>query len=414
MRNRYWALVMLFCLPVFLFGILVNCGGGDDDDDDDDSTPGEEDPKKYDQSMIGWAFGEGVYRYFDGEWAKEPTSPYASRIVGAHFENREFGFVFTTQHIFRYEYGEWTELTPPNYPPGVLMFDMARTGDGSYWFAARDYENNGYLVRIDPTYATAVYPLLGTISSQPVRLTAIAGLSENPALFMTAEIEGWFQLVSWDALTVETELIFEQSEEAPVEILDLTQAPDGTLWAAGQILAEGEPTGAFWHKIGEEWAYQPAVASSACSTHTVRSLHFTSDNTGYAIANCLWSQIYHSTDLVNWTEMELPGLKNENYLIQDMGMLEDTRGWVVGHTDEIDGPLLLLRDINGWQQALPLTFDEGDQLNAVVMFDLPNPGGLGDDDTTDDDTTDDDTGDDDASDDDQTDDDIVDDDTSKS
>ena len=84
--------------------------------------------------------------------------------------------------------------------------------------------------------------------------------------------------------------------------------------------------------------------------------------------------------------MELPGSKNEDFVINDFDMLEDTRGWAVGYYPEWDEPLLLLRDATGWHQARSLDEETGDELNAVVMFDFPIPGSM-DDDTTDDDTT---------------------------
>jgi len=406
-----WLVTVCLLLAAGLF--LLQCS--DDSDDDDDTTPdnGDEQPPT-DQTMVGWAFGDSIYRYSDGYWREQPDEAVTGKLIAAAFINRDFGYAISEYNVYRYNEGVWSRITPPDYPLSAAMFDIAIADGGVVWFAARDPDGEGYLIKHLPTGENAVFKLNPTISTIPVLLKAILAVPGDPYLHMVAEVEGYFQHWAWNEQDKVTDIIIANDPENPtVEINDLAIAPDGALWAAGWDLADELQTGVFWRRGAEAWDRRPAMASTDCRTTSVRKVMFTDDGIGYALADCIWSQIYRSTDASNWTEMSLPGDKGEEFVINDISLISDTKGWAVGYTSVLDEPLLLLRNESGWNQSRSLDTDTGHELNAVAIFDYPLPGGV-DDDTLDDDTADDDTGDDDTGDDDTGDDDSVDDDTTLS
>jgi len=405
MIRRYWFVLLLLAVPAALAAFAFGCGSNANDDDDGGN--GEPTPPIYDPTMIGFAFGNGVYDYNQGRWNKNDVAPTSNMIVGAIFVNRDFGLVYTPQQVYLYYNNGWIEETPPDFPAGAMMFDAARTADGTFWFAANDAENNGYFIRIGMDGSKQVIPMLGNVSFSPVRLTSAMAIPGDNNVYFTAEIDLNLYVVAWDGMQGTSFLpIIAQNPEAPIDVLDLAWGPDGAFWVAGYDWADGAQLGVIWHFVNNEWSRQPLTAASGCRTVSARRIYFTPQGTAYALAECSWSQIYHTNDLANWQEMPLPGEKGDEYKIRDLSLLDDTRGWAVGYTSSTDGPLLLLRDPNGWQVAVPQTFGEGDRLWAVAMFDLPAPGP--DDDTTVDDDT---VVDDDTTDDDAVDDDLVDDDT---
>ncbi|HPQ70735.1 MAG TPA: hypothetical protein PKW95_16545 [bacterium] len=402
MKIKIVSLLLIASVVLALSILPIACSG--DDDDDDDDNDGEAPPTKYDLSMIGWGFGDGIFRYQGGQWQKETVSSVTFPIVAAKFQHRLYGYVITSHNIYRFNNEQWSTVTPPDLPNTVNLFDIAVTSDGTYWFGGNDAQDNGYLVRILPDGTRNVIAMTGTITTQAAKLSAILTVPEDAALHMTALIEGHWQHVRWDGSNVSSDVIVAYSEEAPTQVNDIALAPDGAFWAVGWDITDGEKIGVFWRRGNESWSRRAATPVSTCKTTDVRKLQFTADGAGYAIADCLWSQIYMTTDSANWSEMELPGIKGDQFLIQDMDMLEANRGWAVGYNSDWDEPLLLLRQTGGWQQARPVDEGSGNTLNAVAIFDIPQPVDS-DDDTVDDDTADDDTADDDVTDDDLADDD---------
>ncbi len=384
MSRRYWLVLLL--LSVTLVSVLVafGCSKSSDDEngggDDDDDTP-----TVYDPTMIGWAFGNGVYSYDQGRWNEEDVSPSGSEIVGAIFVNREQGLVYTAQSIYRYESGGWINITPASFPGGALLFDATRTGDGSFWFAANDAQNNGYLIRLALDGSELVAPASALFGGAATRLTSLATVPGDKNIYFTAEVNLTLLVGVWDgAQAVVTDPIVAQTPDFPLDVLDLTWGPDNHFWVVGYDQVDGPQQGIIWHRTDEGWIRQPLVASSDCQTTSARRIQFIEGGIGYIIADCLWSQIYRSSDQTNWAEMSLPGDKTD-YRVNDISLLSDTRGWAVGYTGAYGGPLFLLRNAEGWMQATPETFGAGDGLRAVAVFDLPEPGP--DDDTVVDDDT---------------------------
>jgi len=119
------------------------------------------------------------------------------------------------------------------------------------------------------------------------------------------------------------------------------------------------------------------------------------------LAECGPSQIYRRDDAGEFREMFLPGVKGSTYRIHGLSLLSDTQGWAVGYSSDLDGPMLLLRNADGWELAHLQSSTPGDELYDAAVFAIPQPGGIGepDDDTVADDDT---TADDDAVDDDTT------------
>jgi hypothetical protein len=389
MLRRYWLVLLLVGVPALFAGLIFGCSHVGDDDD---HNGGEPSPPYYDPTMIGWAFGDGVYRFDQGRWNRDSNGPSGAVFVGASFTNRELGVAFTVQRIYRFTDGAWSDVTPPDYPSGASMFAGMQTSDGTVWIAANDTAANGYMIRIGADGTENVYAMAQVLNKTPVRLTAVAPAPGSTTVFFVAEFDGYLQVVAWDgAQAISAIPIIQQSTDAPVDVLSVAVGPDGLLWVTGYDRQDGPQVGVIWHQKPDsaEWNRIQAVASSTCQTVSVRRIYFTAQSTGYAIAQCLWSQIYHSADLASWTEMSLPGSKGDKYQIDDLSMLTDTHGWAVGYTDQFNGPLLLLRNSNGWIEAVPQTYNQGDHLHAVAVFDLPAP--VQDDDTvTDDDAIDDD------------------------
>lgn len=422
---------LIAALMVVLFA-FVTCSK-DDDDDKDNGKDGKTPPQLYDMTIYGWGFGDSLYQYQAGQWNVDAATPFSNRITGSAFFNRAYGFVWGQRVVYRYNAGAWQNLTPPGMPTADIV-DGVFLPDGSFWVAANDALYNGYLVCFLLDGSANIIPVQGAITSNPMYLVALFPVPEDQAIHLVGVVDGWYQHLRWDGSTVTPDPIFQvqyievgadddddtaadddtsadddddDDDSSPVyvpaaQILDAAQAADGSIWAAGYSMVEGEKRGTMWHRGAEatEWASFLLTPTTGCKTNRVRRLYFTADGAGLAIADCLYSQIYEQVAGDQWTEASLPGVKGDKYVLEDIGLVDKDRGWAVGYTSDFNEPLFLMRSTEGWQQARFIEGNKGDHLYAVTMFDIPDPGLPSDDDSaTDDDTSpaDDDAADDDTS-----------------
>ena len=384
MKRFPWSAVLLLAL-IFLFASLFTHCTTKKKEEKSDLPPGEGPPPIYDPNIYGWGLGDTVYEYEFGEWHHLEAPSIDLPIKGAYFPTHGFGYVFSDRRIYQYNGGIWKDFTPTDKPP-AFFFDMAMTGDGAMWFASIDLFQNSYLTSLSLDGLTTVYSVQEAITTSRARVTSILSIPGDPFLQILAEVDGWWQRLYFDGAAWVGDEIVESPLGASTVVYDLNLAPDGTYWAVGQDQNAGEPRGVFWHGEGGGWTRIVGEMVSDCRTYNVRRLYFTPDGFGYALADCLWTQIYRSEDLQNWIEMYLPGDKGEAFFISDLSMVSDSEGWAVGYNSIMDEPLLLVRDINGWQQARPRETGLGDILYATVMFPYPHNLGPDDDTVTDDDT----------------------------
>jgi hypothetical protein len=410
-----WRRLLPILVPALVLAVAVFVSCNKDDNKDDGGSGDEDIPRSYDPTMVGWAFGDATYEYLGGKWRVVADNPFAVTIRGAAFVNRYLGYVHSSDRIYWYSNGNWSSVSPAGVPPNLQYVRGVVGPDQGGWFVGNTPDYAGYIVRVGPDGAATLWAAQGTLSPSAVFFVNAFVVPGDAALHFATVIDGWYQHVRWDGVNVQAETLFQVqwiqpgadddddtspgadddvSPSPPVpfaQVYDLAATVDGQYWAVGYDYQDGIKRGVFWRR-DDASVYTRVLPNSVteCQTESVRKLYFTADGGGFAIAECTWSQIYQLQG-GGWTEMQIPGVKDEQFAVSDMSLINQNRGWVVGYAPDLSEPLLMLRDANGFTQAQFAEGNQGDHLYAVAIFEI-YPYGVDDDDTSpDDDSPDDDT-----------------------